>query len=181
MLFCCCKNLRTSNFMWVMFRPTCRIPLFSSVSAKSKGYTDSGPTCFFPIMPWHICKHYWWQKYDSEMTIMQSGLLLCGLWIVQLLQMLSSCTVQLILQNWRNFVQMSFLIHKSLIYISANSKYRTLSRESIPHRLLWHSIATNNAEASSVLAHCACPLEQEGCIQVWVMSSYRLYAGSACV
>lgn len=34
-----------------MFRPTCITELFSSVNAKSKGYTVSGPTCFFPMMP----------------------------------------------------------------------------------------------------------------------------------
>lgn len=37
--------------MRVMFLPTWRTELFSSVYAKSKGYTDLGPTCFFPIMP----------------------------------------------------------------------------------------------------------------------------------
>lgn len=34
-----------------MFRPTWRTEPFSSVYAKSNGYTISGPTCFFPMMP----------------------------------------------------------------------------------------------------------------------------------
>ena len=34
-----------------MFRPTWRMESFSSVCAKSNGYTASGPTCFFPMMP----------------------------------------------------------------------------------------------------------------------------------
>ena len=37
--------------MYVIFLPTCRIELFSSVSSKSNEYTDLGPTCFFPIIP----------------------------------------------------------------------------------------------------------------------------------
>lgn len=46
-----CRNFRTSSFILVMFRPTWRTEPFSSVYAKSNGYTVSGPTCFFPMMP----------------------------------------------------------------------------------------------------------------------------------
>ena len=35
----------------MMLRPTWRASEFSSVRAKSNGYTHSGPTCFFPIIP----------------------------------------------------------------------------------------------------------------------------------
>lgn len=45
------RNSRTSSRILVMLRPTCSTESVSSVCAKSKGNTASGPTCFFPMMP----------------------------------------------------------------------------------------------------------------------------------
>lgn len=45
------RNCLVNNLMWVIFLPTWRMELFSSVSEKSNGYTFSGPTCFLPMIP----------------------------------------------------------------------------------------------------------------------------------
>lgn len=45
------RNSRTSSRILVMLRPTWSTESVSSVCAKSKGNTASGPTCFFPMMP----------------------------------------------------------------------------------------------------------------------------------
>lgn len=45
------KKSLTKSLIFVIFRPTCIIELFSSVCSMSKLYTDSGPTCFLPMIP----------------------------------------------------------------------------------------------------------------------------------
>ena len=45
------KNCSTRCLTLVMFLPTWRIDSVSSVNEKSNGNTDSGPTCFLPMIP----------------------------------------------------------------------------------------------------------------------------------
>ena len=59
--------------MSVMLRPTWRSSEFSSVRAKSNGYTHSGPTCFFPIIPE---KDHYNIKYAPKATV--TSFMYCG-------------------------------------------------------------------------------------------------------